>query len=70
MKKIFDMQTGSISRTLIILAIVILLAIIFLIGLAFLEKAVLNYHDRHSHHEPHDDKTILNGEGSHDIMKK
>ena len=49
---------------------IILLAIIFLIGLAFLEKAVLNYHDRHSHHEPHDDKTILNGEGSHDIMKK
>ncbi|KKT91135.1 MAG: hypothetical protein UW93_C0012G0001, partial [Parcubacteria group bacterium GW2011_GWC1_45_13] len=33
----------------------ILLAIIFLIGVVFLEKTILNYHDRHSHHESHDD---------------
>ncbi|MEK7558277.1 MAG: cohesin domain-containing protein [Patescibacteria group bacterium] len=34
---------------------IIFLAIILLIGLVFLEKAILNYHDRHSHHKTDDD---------------
>ncbi|OGF59518.1 hypothetical protein A3I36_00285 [Candidatus Giovannonibacteria bacterium RIFCSPLOWO2_02_FULL_45_28] len=63
----------------------VLLAIILLIGVVFLEKAILNYHDKHSHHESHDgadryphdqggrdswDETIINGDGGHDIIKK